>query len=151
VQQALDIRRVGGSHPAARALVAAMEAWVRDGYGPVAPDRTSVVRPDEMDPPDGDYVVLWLDGEPVAGGGLRRLEPGVAEIKRMYVEPERRGLGLGQRLLSELEAAARDLGFTRARLATHARLAAFYEAAGYVPIPDYNGNSYAEFWGEKAL
>jgi GNAT superfamily N-acetyltransferase len=151
VQPGLEIRRVGGRHPAARALVAAMEAWVADGYGPVAPDRTSVVSPDEMEPPDGHFVAVWLDGVPVAGGGLRRLDSDVAEIKRMYVEPEHRGTGLGRRLLAEIEAAARDLGFTRARLDTHSRGARFYELAGYVPIPDYNGNSYAEFWGEKAL
>jgi GNAT superfamily N-acetyltransferase len=151
VEPALEIRRVGGSHPAARALVAAMEAWVADGYGPVAPDRTSVVAPAEMEPPDGDYVAVWRDGEPVAGGGVRRLDRHTAEIKRMYVEPAHRGTGLGRRLLAEIEAAARDLGFTRARLDTHTRGAQFYLAAGYVAIPDYNGNSYAEFWGEKAL
>jgi GNAT superfamily N-acetyltransferase len=147
----LDIRRVGGTDPVARVLLAAMEGWVADGYGPVEPGRTSVVAPEEMEPPDGHYVVVAVSGEPVAGGGVRRLTEEIVEVKRMYVEPRFRGGGLGRRLLAELEAAARDLGYRRARLDTAGWMEAFYRSAGYVPIPDYNGNGYATFWGEKAL
>jgi GNAT superfamily N-acetyltransferase len=135
----------------ARELLAAMEAWVADGYGPVSPDRTSVVAPEEMEPPRGQYVVLAVDGRPVAGGGVRRLEGTIGEVKRMYVEPAHRGGGLGRRLLAEIEAAARDLGMDRLRLDTSGWMPAFYASAGYTPIPDYNGNGYATFWGEKPI
>ena len=120
-------------------------------YGPFTASRTSMVAADEMVPPDGAFVVLRVGGRPVAGGGVRRLEPDVGEVKRMFVEPRQRGRGLGRRLLAELEAAARDLGFRRLRLDTAGDLRGFYERAGYAAIPDYNGNGYATFWGEKAI
>jgi GNAT superfamily N-acetyltransferase len=150
----VELRRVRGDSPEARALVAAMEAWIAESFGPQDPDRTSTVGLDEMSPPGGVFVVLYEDGEPVAGGGLRRLDDGVAEIKRMFVEPAARGRGFGRRVLLELEAAAADLGYRRLRLDTAESLTtatALYRSAGYRDIPDYNGNSYASFWGEKVL
>jgi len=138
----------------ARELVAAMEAWVRAGFGPTTPDRTSTVAAEEMAPPGGAFVVVREDGRAVAGGGVRRLGEGVCEIKRMFVVPEARGRGHGRRVLEALEAVAADLGYRRARLDTATSMTtamALYKSAGYRPIPDYNGNSYASFWGEKAL
>jgi GNAT superfamily N-acetyltransferase len=154
VRDAIQVRRVGGEHPVARAMLAAMEAEGAREHGPFTGDRTSVVAPAELVPPRGDYVTLWLGGVAVAGGGVRGLgEPGIAlgEVKRMWVRPERRGAGLGRRLLVEIEAAGSALGLRRLRLDTAGPLAAFYRGAGYVPIDDYNGNGYATFWGEKGL
>jgi GNAT superfamily N-acetyltransferase len=143
-----------GDAPEALELVAAMEAWVTEGFGPATPDRTSTVSATEMVPPAGAFVVLRDGGQAVAGGGIRRLEPGVCEIKRMFVVPEARGRGHGRRVLEALEAAALQLGYRRARLDTALSMTTamgLYESAGYRPIPDYNGNSYASFWGEKEL
>jgi GNAT superfamily N-acetyltransferase len=143
-----------GDTPQARDLVAAMEAWVAEGFGPTTPDRTSTVDASEMVPPTGAFVVVREDGRAVAGGGVRRLSDGVCEIKRMYVLPEARGRGHGRRLLEALERVAADLGYRRVRLDTAQSMTtamALYESAGYRPIPDYNGNSYASFWGEKEL
>jgi len=143
-----------GDSPEARELVAAMEAWVAEGFGPPTPDRTSTVTASEMAPPSGAYVVVREAGRVVAGGGIRRLSDGVCEIKRMYVVPEARGRGHGRRVLEALERAAVELGYRRARLDTAESMTtamALYESAGYRPIPDYNGNSYASFWGEKEL
>ena len=100
------------------------------------------------------FLVIYADGKPVAGGGIKRDDDGVAEIKRMYVAPAARRQGLGRRLLEELEEKARELGYVRIRLDTgnrqpHAQ--AMYERAGYHPIENYNGNSMASFWGEKIL
>jgi ribosomal protein S18 acetylase RimI-like enzyme len=150
----VEVRRVRGDDAAARALVAAMEAWVGENFGPPTPDRTSTVSMDEMAPPDGAFVIVYEDGEPVAGGGLRRLDEDVAEIKRMFVEPAARGRGHGRRVLSELEAVAVELGYRRLRLDTAQSMTtaiALYRGAGYRDIPDYNANSYASFWGEKVL
>jgi GNAT superfamily N-acetyltransferase len=148
------IRRVPGDDPEAVAMVAAMESEVQRALGPMTPERTSTVAPAEMVPPAGWFVLLCVGGAVVAGGGVRRLGDGVAEIKRMYVLPEHRGRGLGRALLEGLEAAAADLGYVRVRLDTAASMdaaLALYGRAGYRAIADYNGNSYASFWGEKVL
>jgi GNAT superfamily N-acetyltransferase len=150
----IEVRRVRGDDPVARSFVAAMEAWVTENFGPATPDRTSTVAPEEMAPPDGVFVVLYENGEAVAGGGLRRLADGVAEIKRMFVLPTARGRGHGRRVLDALEGAAVELGYRRLRLDTAQSMTtamALYRSAGYRDIPDYNGNSYASFWGEKVL
>jgi GNAT superfamily N-acetyltransferase len=110
--------------------------------------------PADFAPPGGTFIVLYADGRPVAGGGVKRDADGVAEIKRMYVVPEARRQGLGRRLLEALEEAARELGYARVRLDTGDRMPhaqAMYEAAGYHPIENYNGNPQAAFWGEKIL
>jgi GNAT superfamily N-acetyltransferase len=114
----------------------------------------SSASPLDFSPPTGAFLVIYADGKPVAGGGLKRDDDGVAEIKRMYVAPAARRQGLGRRLLEELEAKARELGYARIRLDTGARqphAQAMYERAGYHPIENYNGNSQASFWGEKIL
>ncbi len=110
--------------------------------------------PSDFTPPTGAFLVIYAGGKPVAGGGLKRDDDGVAEIKRMYVVPGARRQGLGRRLLEALEDRARELGYARIRLDTGARqphAQAMYERAGYHPIDNYNGNSMASFWGEKIL
>lgn len=83
---------------------------------------------------------LVYEGEkPVAHVALRRLGNDV-EIKRMYVIPERRGLGLSRLLLEEMEQAARFEGAKRVVLHTGSQqvsAVALYEANGYTPIPVY--------------
>jgi GNAT superfamily N-acetyltransferase len=110
--------------------------------------------PSDFTPPTGAFLVIYAAGKPVAGGGLKRDDDGVAEIKRMYVVPEARRQGLGRRLLEALEDRARELGYARIRLDTGERqphAQAMYQRAGYHPIDNYNGNSMASFWGEKIL
>jgi GNAT superfamily N-acetyltransferase len=110
--------------------------------------------PGDMAPPGGAFLVIYDDGKPVAGGGLKRVEDGVAELKRMYVVPAARGRGLGRQLLEALEDTARELGYARIRLDRGARqpvAQAMYERSGYHAIDDYNGNPQAAFWGEKVL
>lgn len=105
-------------------------------------------------PPDGCFLVARLDGRAVGCGGLRKLEPGVGEIKRMWVAGEARGRGLSRRLLQELEIRAAAMGMLRLRLDTNHTLAeaqALYRSAGYREIPRFNDNPYADFWFEKQL
>jgi GNAT superfamily N-acetyltransferase len=150
----IEVRVVRGDDPVAVSLLAQMEAEVEATLGPVTPDRTSVVSAAELSPPGGAYVVVLEDGDAVAGGGVRRLDEGVAEIKRMWTAPAARGRGHGRRLLAALEDAARELGYARVRLDTAAPMQAaraIYTSSGYESIPDYNGNGYAAFWGEKRL
>jgi GNAT superfamily N-acetyltransferase len=85
-------------------------------------------------------VVAYVGGAPVGCGAVRRLEGGDAELKRMYVDPSRRGRGIGRALLAALEAEARALGARRLVLETGIRQTAalaLYRNAGFVEIPAF--------------
>jgi len=110
--------------------------------------------PAELAAPGGAFLVGWQDGEPVCCGGVKALPDGACEIKRMYVVPSMRGRGIGRRLLRALEAQARTLGYTVARLDTGAQqpnARALYQSEGYVEIGNFNANPVATFFGEKRL
>jgi GNAT superfamily N-acetyltransferase len=86
------------------------------------------------------FLIGRSDGKPVACGALRPMGAGVAEVKRMYVEPAARGRGLSKRMLAALEEHARGLGFTCVRLETGTRqpeALRLYESAGYRMIENY--------------
>ena len=79
---------------------------------------------------------------------------GTADAKRMWVAPSARGLGLGRRLLAELERHARDAGVRTLRLDTNRALTeaiALYRAAGYEEIPRFNDEPHAQHWFAKSL
>lgn len=102
----------------------------------------------------GRFVVARGEGVVVGCGGLQSLADGIAEIKRMWVHPQWRGLGLAGRLLRRLETEAAAMGHDVVRLDTNRALQdaiAMYAAAGYVEVPRYNDNPYADFWFEKRL
>jgi GNAT superfamily N-acetyltransferase len=148
----VEARRTAGSDPVALELMAAMVEEMGRLYEPEL--ARAPVAPEELSPPAGGFVVLSEGGRALAGGGVKRLDARTGEIKRMYVVPAARGRGVGRELLSALEELARDLGYAVVRLDTGAeqpRAQRIYERAGYRPVPDYNGNPYASFWGEKAL
>jgi putative acetyltransferase len=92
-------------------------------------------------PPDGVFLVIRDDaGRAVGCGGIARFDDTRGEVKRMYVVPEARGLGLGRRLLEELESQARLLGYTRLVLETGDRqpeALGLYASAGFERIPCY--------------
>ena len=109
---------------------------------------------DELTPPAGLLLVATLHGEPVGCGGVRFHPNGPADIKRMWVAPEARGLGLGRRLLTELEAHAAANGVRTVRLETNGTLdeaIALYRSAGYREVPAFNDEPYAHHWFEKTL
>jgi GNAT superfamily N-acetyltransferase len=148
----LEIRREPAASPEARRLLAAMVAEMLDMYA--VSEMPTPASFEDLDPPSGAFLVGWEDGRAVAAGGLKRLEPGVAEIKRMYVTPDARGRGHARRLLAAIESAARELGYERVRLDTGAsqpQARALYESAGYRAIEAYNDNPLAAYWGEKVL
>jgi GNAT superfamily N-acetyltransferase len=145
--QSTHVLRTTGEDPLARALLAQITAEWTPVYGPPVPGDPASIVPADLP----HYVALVEDDRPVAGGGLRPLGGGIAEVKRMYVVRDRRGEGLARRLLGELEALARDAGYARLRLDTTGTLDRFYRSAGFHEIPDYNGNPYASFWAEKPL
>jgi DNA-binding MarR family transcriptional regulator/GNAT superfamily N-acetyltransferase len=105
-------------------------------------------------PPRGSLLVARLFGAPVGCGAVRTLEPRVGEIKRMWIAPGVRGLGIGRRLLNELERVARHRRLRAIRLDTNGSLKEalqLYRSSGYREIASYNDNPYAHHWFEKAL
>jgi DNA-binding MarR family transcriptional regulator/GNAT superfamily N-acetyltransferase len=112
-----------------------------------------------MRAPHGDFLVVRVEhdgGRPgvAACGGLQRHARGIAEVKRMWVDPEWRGCGLGARLLTALEERAAGLGYREVYLDTNGALTEairMYEGAGYRRIDRYNDNPYAEAWFAKRL
>ena len=109
---------------------------------------------DGFSPPDGTFLVMRLHGDAVACGGFKRDAPGIAYIKRMWVSPDARGLGLGRRLLQALEDRARELGYSKIRLETQKSLTEaqqLYRSSGYREVPAFNDELYAHHWFEKAL
>lgn len=151
----IESRTVPSDEPPATELVAAMVDEVSELYGRIdVPGAPTATPADFSSGRGGTFLVVFEDGNPVAGGGLKRLDDKACEIKRMYVVPEARGRGHASRLLKALEDEARRMGYAIARLDTgvhqpHAQR--LYERAGYQPIGNFNANPFASFWGEKQL
>ena len=140
--------------PPASELLAEMAVELNEMYGtPSRLDRPALA-PSELRAPDGTYLVGWEGQVAVAGGGVRRIDDGVAEIKRLFVRPAARSRGVAGELLTALEHAARSSGYRRVRLDTgpkQAHAEQLYRRAGFAPMAPYNENPFASFWGEKDL
>ena len=109
---------------------------------------------EEFVPPNGTFLVMRLHGQPVGCGGFKHESQGAAYIKRMWVANEARGLGLGRRLLQELEQRARSLGYRKLRLETQKSLSEaqqLYRSSGFREVPPFNDEPYAHHWFEKTL
>jgi GNAT superfamily N-acetyltransferase len=150
----LLFERCDPEQPPASELLAEMRVELNDVYDSFSRLDNPALVPDELRDPSGAYLVGYEGDEAVAGGGLRRLDPGVAEIKRMFVRPSARSRGVARALLEALEHTARELGYQRVRLDTGPKQVhglALYRSAGYEEVPPYNDNPFACFWGEKVL
>ena len=152
-----EIRAEPADGPAAQALYAEYMALVRERAGPAFVPSERIFASEHAFAQDGGaWVVAYDDaGAPVGCGGLRTLEPGVGEIKRMFVTERARGAGLGRRLLRELERRARAYGHRRVRLLTTEMLGeamALYDAEGYRAVQRLEPPGQpVEVWMEKEL
>lgn len=136
----LSVRFVRADDELARPLIADLEREYDGRYGEYFGEPASVelqrYPASEFAPPHGAFLLVLEDGEPVAGGAFKRYDDRTAELKRVWTHPEHRGRGLGTRVVAELEAAARHLGYTRVHLTTGFRqpeAVALYLASGYTP------------------
>lgn len=112
------------------------------------PDAKDMVRP------RGTFIVAMSDGLPLGCVGLKGTDYGFAEIKRLWVAPSARGLGLGKRLMDAAETTARELGIKVLRLDTNSALpeaGQLYRTTGWTEIPRFNDDPYPDLFFEKVL
>jgi putative acetyltransferase len=105
--------------------------------------------------PTGALLLAYDEDKPIACAGVRKLEHGIAELKRMYVTDAYRGRKLGSELLEQCLSAATNLGYGKIRLDTLSDMTAaisLYTSRGFVPIPPYCFNPHEDtIYMEKEL
>jgi DNA-binding MarR family transcriptional regulator/GNAT superfamily N-acetyltransferase len=149
------IRDADPDDPAALACVGAYYRLLAEKVPGTRPDMFTLPLTDapKYRPPEGAFLIAWSDDLPIACVSLRPLEPGVAEVKRLWVDPIARGQGLARRLMRQIEARARDLGHDRLKLDSNTVLTeaiALYRSDGWQEIAPYTGAP-ANIWMAKRL
>ena len=143
-----------GSPDAQRCLQAYFDDLDRRFDGGFDAGRSIPATVDDLVEPAGLLLLARVGGEAVGVGAVKFHGSEPAELKRMWVSPDVRGLGIARRLLAELEARAREHGATAARLETNGSLTEairLYRSAGYAEVPAFNDEPYAHHWFEKDL
>lgn len=134
----LEVSRVSHPDPLLDPLLADLKVEYGTRYGMDNPHTLLVEVPQsDFDPANrGGFVVLTIDGQPVAGGAIRRKDDETAEVKRVWTSNRHRRQGLARRVMAELELLAADLGYSRIYLTTGPRQPEardLYLASGYEP------------------
>jgi len=149
------IRRVDPADPVARYCVgeyfAELDRRFRTGFDP---EVSISADDDELRLPKGLILVATLRDEAVGCGALKFHDDAPTELKRMWVAPTTRGLGIGRRILSELEAEAARRGSRVLHLETNGSLTeaiALYRSSGYTEVDAFNDEPYAHHWFEKRV
>ncbi|MDP9407360.1 MAG: GNAT family N-acetyltransferase [Actinomycetota bacterium] len=127
----VEIRSTRLDDPVAARLIDDLQADLTVRYGEPDPVQTHV---QDFWPPRGIFLVAWLDGRPVGCVGLKEVDTGVAELKRLYVAPSARGAGVARALLAAVEEHARGAGARAIRLITgeaQPEAVALYASAGW--------------------
>jgi DNA-binding MarR family transcriptional regulator/GNAT superfamily N-acetyltransferase len=151
----VEVAPIDPAHPNARhclrAYFADLDRRFETGFDPTL---SIPADEEEMRPPAGLFLLASLRTEPIGCGALKFHAGKPAEVKRMWVAESARGLGIGRRLLSELENHAIAHGARTLRLETNKSLAeaiSLYRSAGFVEIAAFNAEPYAHHWFEKRL
>lgn len=146
---------VDPEHPDARycldAYATELHARLDTGFDPAC---SLLPDPGDLRPPRGLFLVARLRGGVVGCAGLKLPGDAPAEVKRMWVAPHARGLGLGRRFLAELEQRAARHGRTVLRLDTNNTLDAaigLYRSFGFREVAPFNDEPYAHHWFEKHI
>jgi DNA-binding MarR family transcriptional regulator/GNAT superfamily N-acetyltransferase len=151
----VEIRTVDPAHPHARQCIRSyfheLDRRSESGFDPA---EGISAEPHELRPPAGRFLVAYLHSAPLGCGAVKHHPGAPSEIKRMWVAEAARGLGLGRRLLAELEESAARSGAPAVRLETNRALMeaiALYRSSGYVEVPPFNDEPFAHHWFEKRL
>ena len=155
LQDDVDIRDADPDDPAALSCLSAYYQMLLDSFALFTPEMLPLPLPDaaRYRGPNGAFLVAWSDDLPIGCVSLRPLEPGVGEVKRLWVHPTARGQGLARRLMRALETRARDMGMTRLQLDTNTALSdavALYRSDGWTDIAAYT-TAPANLWMAKRL
>ncbi|HVH31397.1 MAG TPA: helix-turn-helix domain-containing GNAT family N-acetyltransferase [bacterium] len=141
------------SHAARYCIGCYFQELAKRFEGGFDPARSISASAEALTPPNGFLILATLNGDPVGCGALK-CHAGFGEIKRMWVAPSVRGLGIGKRILLRLEDLARQRGLPLLRLETNKTLNeahALYRSSGYREVSRFNDEPYAHHWFEKAL
>jgi len=138
VKNALVVEAASPFEPEASTLLAQLRADLVEKY----PDELEATpfRPEQLAVSGAVFLLARIAERAVGCGAFRPLEPGVAEVKRMFVLPEARGVGVGRKILQQLESAAAEMGYKSLRLETGLRqpeAIRLYDSAGYRRVPCY--------------
>jgi DNA-binding MarR family transcriptional regulator/GNAT superfamily N-acetyltransferase len=139
------------AHQCLRAYFTELSQRFDSGFDPA---RSIPADDQDLTPPAGVLLVATLRGDPVGCGALKYHGDAPAEVKRMWVSSAVRGLGLGRRLLADLEDSAAAHGVRVLRLETNRSLTeaiSLYRSAGYREVSAFNQEPYAHHWFEKTL
>src|SRR5436305_4014682 len=151
----VEITSVDPEHPDARYCLAEYVAELnRRSTRGFDPSVGATALPHEIRPPAGQFFVAYSHGEAIGCGAVKHHADAPAEIKRMWLAPQARGLGLGRRLLETLETCALAGGARVAHIETSAVLSealALYRSAGWVEVERFNDEPFADHWLEKQL
>jgi len=155
IATSVQILAVDPEHPDALACLARYVAELNQrSTRDFDPAVGATALPHQVRPPIGQFFVAYLQDEPIGCGAVKHHPDRPAELKRMWIAPHLRGLGLGRRLLEALEACARSAGADRARIETSGVLTealALYRCTGWIEVPAFNDEPFADHWFEKDL
>jgi DNA-binding MarR family transcriptional regulator/GNAT superfamily N-acetyltransferase len=151
----VEVAPIDPAHPKAQFCLheyfAELDRRFGSGFDPVL---SIPADEEELRPPAGVFLMATLRGDPIGCAAAKFHDDAPAEAKRMWVAQSARGMGVGRRLLNELEARVTDEGATTIRLETNKTLVEainLYRSAGYVEVAAFNDEPYAHHWFEKEL
>lgn len=100
--------------------------------------------PGKYSPPEGRLYLARIDGETIGCIGLRKIEEGICEMKRLYLRESARGKGVGVALIEKIISDAQEIGYEKMRLDTYppkmGKAVGLYESHGFYAIPAYYHN-----------
>jgi putative acetyltransferase len=135
----IELRREDPAQPEVRALIDELDRYLIALY---RPEDNHLLDIESLRADDVSFYVARRGSEVLGCGALRVIAPGVGEVKRMFVPPRARGLGLGRKILETLERRARELRLKEMKLETgdaQPEALGLYRTFGFVPCGPFGG------------